>query len=187
MSDITLSITAQAQAAEEAEEAFTMDEESFRAFYVRTARPLWCYLSRALGNAASVDDILQESYYRFLRARLPVMNEAHRKNYLFRIATNLLRDHWRRAKGEYLPDANARDISNSTPLAERVQQESDLSRALEGLKPRERVILWLAYVEGSSHKEIAEHVGLKADSVRPMLFRARQRLADLLRKRGLGA
>ena len=38
----------------------------------------------------------------------------------------------------------------------------------------------LAYVEGQSHNEIAEAVGLARDSVKVLLFRARKRLRDLL-------
>jgi hypothetical protein len=45
---------------------------------------------------------------------------------------------------------------------------------------RERQLLWLAYVEGASHKEIADCTGLKAGSVRLLLFRARRRLAGLI-------
>jgi DNA-directed RNA polymerase specialized sigma24 family protein len=40
-------------------------------------------------------------------------------------------------------------------------------------------------VEGSSHREIAEIVGLKEQSIRTMLFRARNKMAGLLRGRGL--
>jgi RNA polymerase sigma-70 factor (ECF subfamily) len=40
--------------------------------------------------------------------------------------------------------------------------------------------LWLAYAQGSSHKEIAESLGLRAGSVKLLLFRARRRLAALL-------
>jgi RNA polymerase sigma-70 factor, ECF subfamily len=46
-------------------------------------------------------------------------------------------------------------------------------------------LLWLAYVEGSSHKEIGEIVGLRSASVRLLLFRARRKLAGLLRRRGV--
>ena len=45
------------------------------------------------------------------------------------------------------------------------------------LKPRERALLWLAYAQGSSHKEIAESLGLRTASVKLLLFRARRRLA----------
>src|SRR4029450_8348741 len=74
-----------------------MDEESFRGFYDRTARTLRAYLARVTGDAALADDLLQESYYRFLRARGSYEGEAHRRNALFRIATNLMHDSRRRA------------------------------------------------------------------------------------------
>ena len=65
------------------------------------------------------------------------------------------------------------------------ERRRDVAAALGRLKPRERQVLWLAYVEGSSHKEIAEIAGVRAPSVRLLLFRARRKLADLLRKRGV--
>jgi RNA polymerase sigma-70 factor (ECF subfamily) len=42
-------------------------------------------------------------------------------------------------------------------------------------------MLWLAYAQGSTHRDIAGIVGVKAASVRLLLFRARQKLATLLR------
>ena len=48
------------------------------------------------------------------------------------------------------------------------------------LKRRERELLWLAYAQGSSHQEIGETLGLKTGSIKPLLFRARQKLAALL-------
>jgi RNA polymerase sigma-70 factor (ECF subfamily) len=56
---------------------------------------------------------------------------------------------------------------------------------LRELTPRERQLLWLAYVEGMSHGEIAAAVGLKSGSIRPLLFRARRRMAEVLRGRGM--
>lgn len=81
-----------------AEQTFHMDEERFRAFYERTSRPLWAYLSRLTGDSTAADDLTQESYYRLLRVKLPEVNEAQLKSYLFRIATNLVRDEWRQRK-----------------------------------------------------------------------------------------
>ena len=48
---------------------FELDEETFRAFYDRTARALWAYLAHMTGDHHLADDLLQEAYYRFLRAR----------------------------------------------------------------------------------------------------------------------
>jgi RNA polymerase sigma-70 factor (ECF subfamily) len=49
------------------------------------------------------------------------------------------------------------------------------------LRPRERALLWLAYAQGHAHTEIAETLGVKTASVKLLLFRARRKLAGLLR------
>src|SRR6478752_1654908 len=88
-----------ARVAAEAVETLQMDEDTFRAFYDRTARPVWVYLARITGDRALADDLLQESYYRFLRAERRFDSETHRRNYLYRIATNLAHDRRRRGRG----------------------------------------------------------------------------------------
>ncbi len=75
-----------------------MDEETFRAFYDRTARQVWAYLAKITGDAQLADDLLQEAYYRFYRARTVYEDESHRRNSLYRIATNLARDSGRRRR-----------------------------------------------------------------------------------------
>lgn len=170
--------------------AFEMDEAAFRAFYERTARPLWAYLSRLTADRAQADDLLQETYYRFLRAKSPYENDAHRRHALFRIATNLARDAHRRRKADPLRHAEdaeagvlAADGRTARPdaVAESRAESARVHRVLQQLTPRERAMLWLAYAQGSSHREIAEAVGVKPPSVKQLLFRARRRMAALLR------
>src|SRR6188508_1318515 len=72
--------------------ALAMDEDAFRAFYDRTSGALWGYLSRISGDRQVADDLLQESYYRLLKSNATFESENHRRNYLYRIATNLVRD-----------------------------------------------------------------------------------------------
>src|SRR5438132_13506283 len=50
-----------------------MDAAAFQVFYAKTAPGLRGYLRRASGNEALADDILQESFLRFLRAEFPAM------------------------------------------------------------------------------------------------------------------
>ena len=172
--------------AEAAEQAFHMDEQTFRLFYESTACPLWSYLCRILGSASLADDLVQESYYRFLGATLKSDDAAYQKAYLFRIATNLARDHWRRLpRQEPWEAARPEHLRADDRTAKRVEVRSDLARIMGRLKPRERELLWLAYAEGSSHKEIAEVLGLKSASVRLLLFRARQKMLKLLRRPAL--
>ena len=146
-----------------------------RAFYDHTARPLWAYLVRISGDRDLADDLLQESYCRFLSAQLPEMNQAESKNYLFRIATNLMSDRWRQNKWVTTVDEVEQATENHLEARTQVRQ------AFQRLKPRERQLLWLAYVEGLSHGEIAGITGLRAASIRLLLFRARRRLAEVLR------
>jgi len=171
------------------EATFQMDEDAFRLFYERTARPVWAYLSRMSGDAKLADDLLQETYYRFLRANVSLESDAHRRNYLFRIATNLVRDLRRRPRVAESPLADGiGDGEHADPqsadAADGAVRRLDLARSMARLKPRERELLWLAYAQGSSHKEIAETLGLKSASIKLLLFRARRRLAGLLREGG---
>jgi len=172
------------QVATAAVEALQMDEDTFRAFYDRTARQVWAYLARITGDRTLADDLLQESYYRFLRAERAFESETHRRNYLFRIATNLAHDRHRRTHGAIsvaLPvDHEAGALSDGRDLAAETERRTDLARAMATLKPREREMLWLAYAQGSSHEEIAASLGLRKSSIKILLFRARRRLAAAL-------
>ena len=163
--------------------ALQMDDGAFRGFYERTSRMLWVYLHRMTSDRSAADDLLQETYYRFLRAGVVLETEAHRRHYLFRIATNLSRDRFRRTQTQ--PATVEHDETTDTSLPSTHAENArvgriDLNRAIAQLKPRDRAMLWLAYAQGASHKEIAEVVGVASGSVKPLLFRARKKLAGLL-------
>lgn len=158
-----------------------MDSEEFAGFYERSARSLWAYLARVSGDPTLADDLMQESYVRFLCAAHPTDGEVAGRRYLFRIATNLLRDHWRRPRSasiEEIPEEFFRAADESATADSRAM----LGPAMQLMRPRDRQLLWLAYAEGYSHREIAEVTGLASASVRLLLFRARRKIASLLRK-----
>jgi RNA polymerase sigma-70 factor (ECF subfamily) len=179
--DMTVSDVERLTAVAEGETALAMTEEAFRAFYDRTARSLWGYLARLTGDPSLADDLLQDAYYRFLRADSTHESEAHRRNSLFKIATNLARDAARRRRVlPFFVGDGAAEVASTEDVAGRVQRTTDVSRALDTMKPRERAMLWLAYAEGSSHEEIAVALGVKTASVKLLLFRARRRLAAIL-------
>lgn len=181
MRETTLSDLERLGQAEAVDVAFQMDEDAFRAFYDRTARTLWGYLSRITGDRQLAEDLMQEAYYRFLRAARTYESDAHRRNSLFHIATNLVRDARRRSTPLPLPDpAEHPALRADADLAERTAQRADLARAMARLKPRERELLWLAYGQGESHKDIADALGIKTSSIKMLLFRARRNLASLL-------
>jgi RNA polymerase sigma-70 factor, ECF subfamily len=82
------------------------------------------------------------------------------------------------------------DAIEAAPSPDRhaaAERSADLTSAMAHLAPRERAMLWLAYAEGASHGEIAAVLGLNPGSLKTMLFRARRRLADLLRGQSEGS
>lgn len=170
-------------AAQTADCATTMTEEAFRAFYELTSHGLWAYLLRTSGDRRLVDDLLQESYYRLLRANVTFESDDHRRNYLYRIATNLVHDGRRRpwsAAGSRVDIDQTQASSDDGTVEVRAARRLDVARAMGHLTPRERSMLWLAYVQGCTHEEIAGVVGVKVASLKSLLFRARRRLAGLL-------
>lgn len=176
-----------AQQADAGARAELLSETEFQDLYRLHARPLWAYLYRLTGNTADADDLLQEAYCRLLATPLATRDDGQLRAYLFRVATNAATDLWRRGgrarrREEPLTDAAAGAAIDRGNAA----LKHDMARTFRELKPQERMLLWLAHVEGSEHREIAGALGLKAASVPVLLFRARRKLAGLLRKKGYG-
>lgn len=162
----------------------SMNDEAFASFYQRTARPLWSYLVHISGNPALADDLLQESYLRFLCAARWTDGEGSCRRYLFRIATNLLRDHWRKRTPASLEDFPEEAFGTHQGLdIAQIDSQQLLAPALRRMRPRERQLLWLAYAEGATHAEIAEITGLRAAGIRILLYRAKRKLARFLKQR----
>jgi RNA polymerase sigma-70 factor (ECF subfamily) len=151
-----------------------MDEQAFHALYAFTAKPLWAYIARVSGRSDVANDLLQETYCRFLAVQRDKMELQEAKPYLFRIASNLIHDRWR--KGEDKPWSEPAEVG----FEQNLDTQIEVRHLLHQLKPRERQLLWLAYVEGMTHREIAKSTGLHPMSIRMLLFRARQRVMELL-------
>jgi RNA polymerase sigma-70 factor (ECF subfamily) len=160
-----------------------LSDEAFAALYERNARSLWIYAYRITGNAADADDIVQETFVRVLPADLPDGDESARR-YLFRVASNLATDRWRRVVRE---ERTLRSADRPTAVTQRALLDDDVAQTFAALKPRDRALLWLAYVEGETHESIADALRLKRSSIKVVLSRARGRLRDLLRARGVDA
>lgn len=61
-----------------------------------------------------------------------------------------------------------------------------MARVLVQLSHRDQQLLWLAYVEGFSHREIGTLIDVNEKSVRVLLLRARERMAKVLADHGVG-
>jgi RNA polymerase sigma-70 factor (ECF subfamily) len=156
--------------------------DAFRELYERTSPRLAAYLHRVTGDPEWSEDLLQDTYVRFLNADLPDMDERQTVSYLYRIATNLVYDGWRSMKRER--EWEETTVLEDTP-PEPVGLRRDVEEALAKLSARERALVWLAYVEGYAHRDIGRVLEVKETSVRVLLFRARRKLAKILDEAGL--
>lgn len=179
---LDLAAGADAPTADSSRESIRVDEAEFRRFYERTAGNLRSYITLTCRDRDLADDLLQECFYRLVRARLPELNEFQVRSYLYKTAGSLVADHSRAARRE-------RGWRDKTVLRSSrtggVSMSRDMMRAFSDLKPQQQSLLWLAYVEGFNHREIAESLDMKEASVRVVLSRARAKLAAILTERGL--
>lgn len=156
-----------------------MEDSVFEEIYQATARPLWVYVARISGSATAADDILQETYLRFLRSPFDKPDVKEAKRYLYKIATNLVYKRFHEIKRESAREEKI--LSESSEIApDDFSEKIEMTQLFSRLKERERALLWLAHVEGYEHREIAKILKLNALSVRVLLYRARRKLELLL-------
>src|SRR5258708_1670603 len=153
--------------------------EEFESFYRDTETALLRYIRRVAGNSSTAEDILQNAYIRLLGR--PSLPEAGLRAYLYTVATNLIKDEWRRQARErhwWQLHSVAESYSIDPGLS------SDMALLMKTLKPRERALLWLAYREGFDHREIASILHVSERSVRVMLHRLRNKAMARLTQPG---
>ncbi|HZX05606.1 RNA polymerase sigma-70 factor [Kribbella sp.] len=135
-----------------------------------------------LGSAADAEDVLQETWLRWVGVDLDTVQD-HRA-YLVRIASRQalqrLRTLGRRREsyvGPWLPEPllTAPDVAEDVELADSVSMAMML--VLETLKPTERAVFVLREVFGLEYDEIAQAVDKKPDAVRQIAHRARSHVA----------
>ncbi|GAA1602955.1 MULTISPECIES: RNA polymerase sigma-70 factor [Kribbella] len=135
-----------------------------------------------LGSAADAEDVLQETWLRWVGVDLDIVQD--QRAYLVRIASRQalqrLRTLGRRREsyvGPWLPEPllTAPDVAEDVELADSVSMAMLL--VLETLKPTERAVFVLREVFGLEYDEIAQAVDKKPDAVRQIAHRARSHVA----------
>jgi RNA polymerase sigma-70 factor (ECF subfamily) len=141
------------------------------------------YLTRLTGDPELAQDAAQESFLRMLRR--PPERQDNLKAWLFTVATNVVRDDWkRRASADRSAGPVGQAVLADAPPDPHAQlEQSELRKTvqqiLSKLTERERTIL-LMREEGFLHREIAEAVGTTTQSVGTLIARALRKLASEL-------
>jgi RNA polymerase sigma-70 factor (ECF subfamily) len=162
-----------------------VDEPTFESFYEATKHSLWRYIVKMTKNDALADDIFQDAYIKFLQSSIEHADNTRMRSYLYRIATNLMNDHWRKVKHErsWLEEEPVLDPSST--IGNEIDLRLDINKAFNHLSRQHCSLLWLAYVEGYDHKEIARMLNLREASIKVLLFRAKHKLIALCQRMGI--
>lgn len=159
------------------------ERDDLEALFALHHRSLQRYLARLTGDPDLAADAAQEAFVRLLERR--PSHESVRP-WLFRVATNLVRDHARRQKRRNVLRLRGRArLSQSDPprspedVVEEMAARTMVRDALAVLSDKETKAL-LMREEGFKHREIARALGTTTGSVGTLLRRALQKAADQL-------
>jgi RNA polymerase sigma-70 factor (ECF subfamily) len=165
------------------------------AFVETTERPLYGWTCQQLKHPEDARDVVQEAFLRFYRSEKGFQTEAHARNWLYRVAANLIADRGRdrrrhpRLSLDRLKDASAVEIpdpSGDEPvnLLEREEEDqartSNVRQALDRLPGHYRVVLFLRYYMSLKRGEIAGILGIKEQDVSNRLHRGLEKLREFL-------
>jgi RNA polymerase sigma factor (sigma-70 family) len=154
-------------------------------------RSLRSYLRSMFPSLPDVDDLVQESYARLIRAR-EVGRVGYTKAFLFTTARNAALDFFRRRKVVQIDGvADLRDLTvaeDRPDAAEAVNKQQELAllaEAVRDLPDRCRQVLTLRLMYAMSHKEIAAELRISEHTVKAQLAKGMRRCADYLGARGI--
>lgn len=155
-------------------------EELYRAH----AADLRRYLHRLTGDEEETEDVLHDTFARLIQR--PPRNADNLRGWLFKTATNVVRDQARRSKRREELEQRREDFPRPSKLgpdpllsAERKELRQRIINALGTLNERERVAI-LMREEGFTHREIAKALSSTTGTIGTLLARAFNKLARAL-------
>ena len=165
------------------------DEEAFTALFEAHKRRVYSLCLRMTGNTAEAEDLAQEAFLQLYRKISTFRGESAFSTWLHRLAVNVVLMHLRK-KGLQQISLDESDTSQDEPVKRdygsddrRLTGSVDrigLQKAIADLPPGYRTVFVLHDVEGWTHEEIAEQMGLVPGTSKSQLSRARAALRRML-------
>lgn len=153
------------------------DERAFRVLYERHTPRLKMLVRRLLGRqAVDPDDVLQETWLAACRALPHYRGDAKLSTWLTSIGVRATYASLSRRLDD---DTVVYEDTVASP-GEAPATTIDLERALAGLPDRQRLVVVLHDVEGFTHEEIGEQLGMAPGTSKAALSRARKALRQML-------
>lgn len=156
-----------------------MQEELYRRFSPR----MYAVCLRYAGNTEEAEDILQEGFIKIFKKLDSFRNEGSFEGWIRRIFVNTAIEHFRRKR--YLQPVTEKEentlegnyLSVLDDLAER-----DILELVQQLSPGYRTVFNMYVVEGYTHKEIGDMLGISEGTSKSQLSRAKVILQEMVRK-----
>ena len=168
-----------------------MSQEAFENVVSAHHGEIFRYLQRVIGRAGDADDLSQETFLRAYRAYGSLPGEANLRAWLFAIATNLAKNHFRsearrrRAYGEM--QASMRETVEAAPEAELVSRET--GALVEGIVRRlplkQRLAFTQRKIHGLDYEAIGRSLSCSAETARAHVFQAVRKIRQALDGHGL--
>ncbi len=163
------------------------DTTAFTALVERYQQRIGGYLYGLVGDRETADDLTQETFLRAYRALATTRAVGAFRAWLFRIATNLARDHLRRRhRIRWLPLDSDRMEFAGDPFSS-VEEADAVRRVLARLSAEDRAVLLLCAGEDLSYGEAGVALGVTANTARMRYTRAKERFRALYRELTGGA
>ena len=155
-----------------------MQEELYRRFSPR----MYAVCLRYAGNAEEAEDILQEGFIKVFKKLDSFRNEGSFEGWIRRIFVNTAIEHFRRKK--YLLPVTEKEENTIEGKYTSVLDElgaKDIMALVQELSPGYRTVFNMYVVEGYTHKEIADQLGISEGTSKSQLSRAKVILQDMVR------
>jgi RNA polymerase sigma factor (sigma-70 family) len=158
-------------------------DEAFERLYAQHAQALYAFLGYRTGDRVLAEDLLADTFEHAFRARRRFdRRRASEKTWLYSIALNLLRDHYRRkgTEAKALNEAAAALSAGSNGGIEHVSERDLVARGLEALSEEEREAIALRFGAELTVPEIARLTGEKLTTVEGRVYRALRKLREAI-------
>ena len=160
--------------------ARTGDGGAIRTLYQRHARRVFAVVRRMAGDDALTEDWAQEAWVRVIRALPTFRGESQFSTWLHRIAVNSALHGRRSRERKAGRETGMDDTYAARPTGGDALLKLKLERAMDRLPDGMRRVLVLHDVEGYTHEEIGEMLGVNPGTCKSQLFKARAKMRNLL-------
>ncbi|MCX6153920.1 MAG: RNA polymerase sigma factor [Candidatus Kapabacteria bacterium] len=157
----------------------SQSNNAFEELYSRYSTNLYTYCFKILNDRQLANDIFQEAFIKLLETQKATSNMTNIAAYLFRIARNLCLNEKQKKYHAFvtIEDLN---LSINEDIYEQKEQTMIIESALDALPPKFKEILILKEYLDKSYQEIADILEISVSSVRIRIYRAKERLRQIL-------